>query len=599
MTTPLLGLNEIVAGVGGDSPSVASNKIILNFQILDAHDHTTGNGAAITTGALNIDANLSFGNNAAVDLSRSSFQNLSTAPTVNQSLYVLDGDLIYRNSLGQVIPVTVGNSLGSPSGSIGGLAAPASATFSPSTDTFSFFHDGALKGVLSSSNIIMQQFTASGGSQPAESVTLAVPTLDSSHTITWPTASPAANNYYMRFTSSGAATYVPGFESDSSSPVTANQVVYATSTSELTGLTVSADNLILGTAGAPSAGKLTNAFVDASAAIEGTKISPNFGSQNLATTGTASTGALSATSLASSDTLTVTNTATFNGSVAITDADDTFTSAAPASFTSSLGVSGATTLTTLSTSGTTSLAATSISSVTSSLTPSVDSTYSLGSNATRWSNMWSDTLTTTTANVQGNLFLSGGIRVTGVSLDIRANTLPFTDNFFTLGGPINRWSEVYATGGNFNGTIRVSQNNATGGGIVLADDGDIVDLNDGFCSMRFSRGVRIYDANASGALAIQLGADGGISTGDESIKWRVFEGSTSAGATTVFTVPNTIYSASGVYFEAGSPNTTRVISEAAGAGLVGFEGNSSPKDIRIRNNSGQNISFRIMIAYRP
>lgn len=340
MATPLMGLNEIVAGVGGDTPDVASNKIILNFQIIDMHDHTTGNGTAITTGALNIDADLSFGNNAVTDLSRSSFQSLSVAPTANQSLYVLDGDLTYRNDLGQVVPVTVGNSLGSPSEGIGGLTAPASATFSPTTDTFSFFHDGSLKGLINSSNIIMQEFTASGGTQPSESVTLAAPTLSSSHTITWPVASPAANNYYMRFTSAGAATYVPGFESDSTTPVTTNQVTYASTASSLTGLTVPANSILLGNASAPTAGQLTNDYVDAAAAIEGTKIDPDFGSQAIVTTGTASTGALTATSLDSNNTLEVTNAATFNGSVSITDSNDTFTIAPPSTFSSTIGVTG-------------------------------------------------------------------------------------------------------------------------------------------------------------------------------------------------------------------------------------------------------------------
>jgi len=41
--------------------------------------------------------------------------------------------------------------------------------------------------------------------------------------------------------------------------------------------------------------EITNAYVASNAAIAGTKISPDFGSQNIATTGTAATGALSVT----------------------------------------------------------------------------------------------------------------------------------------------------------------------------------------------------------------------------------------------------------------------------------------------------------------
>ena len=64
------------------------------------------------------------------------------------------------------------------------------------------------------------------------------------------------------------------------------------------------------------------------------------------------------------------------------------------------------------------------------------------------------------------------------------------------------------------GNIHVSQSNATGGGIILADDGDIVDLNDSWCSMRFTSGVRIYSANRGGSAVISLGSNGVISAGN-------------------------------------------------------------------------------------
>ena len=64
------------------------------------------------------------------------------------------------------------------------------------------------------------------------------------------------------------------------------------------------------------------------------------------------------------------------------------------------------------------------------------------------------------------------------------------------------------------GNIHVSKSNATGGGIILADDGDIVDLNDAYCSMRFTSGVRIFSANRGGSAVITLGSNGNISAGN-------------------------------------------------------------------------------------
>ena len=65
-----------------------------------------------------------------------------------------------------------------------------------------------------------------------------------------------------------------------------------------------------------------------------------------------------------------------------------------------------------------------------------------------------------------------------------------------------------------NGSIRakenliVSTNNTTGGGIIFADDGDIVDLNDAFCTMRFTSGIRITNANRGGGVVHELNANG-------------------------------------------------------------------------------------------
>ena len=54
------------------------------------------------------------------------------------------------------------------------------------------------------------------------------------------------------------------------------------------------------------------------------------------------------------------------------------------------------------------------------------------------------------------------------------------------------------------GSLTINTDNTTGGGLVLSDDGDIVDLNDGYASMRFASGVAIYSGNKTGTSAIRL-----------------------------------------------------------------------------------------------
>lgn len=60
------------------------------------------------------------------------------------------------------------------------------------------------------------------------------------------------------------------------------------------------------------------------------------------------------------------------------------------------------------------------------------------------------------------------------------------------------------------GTLSVSTSNSNGGGIILSDDGDIVDLNDGYASMRFANGVSVYSGNRSGTSVIRLKNNGDI-----------------------------------------------------------------------------------------
>jgi len=67
-----------------------------------------------------------------------------------------------------------------------------------------------------------------------------------------------------------------------------------------------------------------------------------------------------------------------------------------------------------------------------------------------------------------------------------------------------------ATAASLSGSLTVSTGNASGGGIIISGDGDIVDLNDGFSSHRFTNGVKVYSGNKSGTNAITLGSNGTI-----------------------------------------------------------------------------------------
>ena len=62
----------------------------------------------------------------------------------------------------------------------------------------------------------------------------------------------------------------------------------------------------------------------------------------------------------------------------------------------------------------------------------------------------------------------------------------------------------------FTKSIQLSADNTSGGGLLLGDEGDIVDLNTGYGALRFTSGIQVYSANRGGSAAITLGSDGNI-----------------------------------------------------------------------------------------
>lgn len=62
----------------------------------------------------------------------------------------------------------------------------------------------------------------------------------------------------------------------------------------------------------------------------------------------------------------------------------------------------------------------------------------------------------------------------------------------------------------WSGNLLVNASNATGAGLILSDDGDIVDMNDGYASFRFSSGIAVYSANKGGTPVARIKNDGTI-----------------------------------------------------------------------------------------
>jgi hypothetical protein len=126
-----------------------------------------------------------------------------------------------------------------------------------------------------------------------------------------------------------------------------------------------------------------------------------------------------------------------------------------------------------------------------------------------WDDLWVNTLG---VYGQGNTYLSWFSYVKGNSNDTNY-AIWHAGNLTNLNQLSNGPGYITssATSLTLTGNLTVSSGNTTGGGIILADDGDIVDLNDAYLSLRFSAGVRIFSANRGGSAVITLANTGAIS----------------------------------------------------------------------------------------
>ncbi|CAN5293562.1 hypothetical protein BH09BAC1_BH09BAC1_27750 [soil metagenome] len=137
----------------------------------------------------------------------------------------------------------------------------------------------------------------------------------------------------------------------------------------------------------------------------------------------------------------------------------------------------------------------------------VDESNNVNANGNTITNVATPTGGTDAANktyVDGlitNVTTSDDWDLSGVSLYPKNNTYNVG-----IGNSAPGAFKLNVTGGtNITSTLRVSQDNTTGGGIWIGDDGDFVDLNDNFGSFRFTQGLRVYSGNKSGTIVNQIG----------------------------------------------------------------------------------------------
>ena len=148
MTTPNMNLTlPVVSQTPG--PTWAST-INADFSLIDAHNHTSGNGALVPVAGLDIDADLSLATHALLDVTKAVLLNQASVATSN-AVYAKAGDLWWTNGGGTPVQVTSGGSVFvGGTGNIGGLPnGSAGVTYDDPSLSYEFVDSaGANAGIL-------------------------------------------------------------------------------------------------------------------------------------------------------------------------------------------------------------------------------------------------------------------------------------------------------------------------------------------------------------------------------------------------------------------------------------------------------------------
>lgn len=108
-----------------------------NFDLIDSHDHSTGNGATLNLANIAVNNDFSLASNGLLNISKLAMIDASALSISNsRSIYAKGNDLWFYNGSGLDIQITNASGIAAAAGNISGLVAPASASFSGNTFTF-------------------------------------------------------------------------------------------------------------------------------------------------------------------------------------------------------------------------------------------------------------------------------------------------------------------------------------------------------------------------------------------------------------------------------------------------------------------------------
>lgn len=187
-------MSLILPTVGQEPGPTWATDLNSSLSLVDQHDHTPGNGVAITPAGLSISTDLPFLSNNATALRSVRFTAQGAVlvlPADKGALYEVGLDLYYNDGNGTPIRITQSGGVAGTSGSITGLVAPATATYVPGTPAFVFQSDVNKPASLDGGSLTIRNITTN-----SKGVTLsAPPALAADYTVTFPATLPASAKF--------------------------------------------------------------------------------------------------------------------------------------------------------------------------------------------------------------------------------------------------------------------------------------------------------------------------------------------------------------------------------------------------------------------
>jgi hypothetical protein len=204
MITPYMSLTIPTVGSSGTSGPQYAIDINQCLQVLDAHDHTPGNGQQIPVEGLNINDNLDLGGYALIGVDFTTYSAQSAPLSELTSVYVVNDDLYYTDGQGNQIRLTLSGQVNTAAGNISGLSAPATAAYVAGTGTFVWESNTNVAATMDFGSFIIRDMVASGNG-----VTVSVPSgLSADYSLTLPGSLPSGAAGLLLTNNSGTQTYL-------------------------------------------------------------------------------------------------------------------------------------------------------------------------------------------------------------------------------------------------------------------------------------------------------------------------------------------------------------------------------------------------------